>query len=74
MVESLLACENRFPRPTAGWSAETAFAIIKSPGWVAETAVGKEGSRGKITAILSDFQYSLPVLRFFGMFFAFLSS
>ena len=60
MVESLLACENRFPRPTAGWSAET--------------AVGKEGSRGKNTAILSDFQYSLPVLRFFGMFFAFLSS
>ena len=49
-----------FPVPTAGWSAET--------------AVGKEGSRGKITAILSDFQYSLPVLRFFGMFFAFLSS
>ena len=74
MVESLLACENRFPAlpPTA--SVETAFAIIKSPGWVAETAVGKEGSRGKITAILSDFQYSLPVLRFFGMFFAFLSS
>ena len=60
MVESLLACENRFPRPTAGWSAET--------------AVGKEDSRGKITAILSDFQYSLPVLLFFGMFFAFLSS
>lgn len=60
MVESLLACENRFPSlpPTVS----------------AETAVGKEGSRGKITAILSDFQYSLPVLRFFGMFFAFLSS
>ena len=74
MVESLLACENCFPRPTAGWSAETAFAIIKSPTASAETAVGKEGSRGKITAILSDFQYSLPVLRFFGMFFAFLSS
>ena len=74
MVESLLACENRFPAPPPTASAGTAFAIIKSPGWVAETAVGKEGSRGKITAILSDFQYSLPVLRFFGMFFAFLSS
>lgn len=60
MVESLLVWENRFP----------SLPPIAS----AETAVGKEGSRGKITAILSDFQYSLPVLRFFGMFFAFLSS
>ena len=60
MVESFLACENRFPSPP--------------PIASAETAVGKEDSRGKITAILSDFQYSLPVLRFFGMFFAFLSS
>ena len=70
MVESLLACENRFPRPAADCERRDGVCDYQ----IAGTAVGKEGSRGKITAILSDFQYSLPVLRFFGMFFAFLSS
>lgn len=74
MVESLLACENRFPRPAADCERRDGVCDYQIAGWVAGTAVGKEGSRGKITAILSDFQYSLPVLRFFGMFFAFLSS
>lgn len=63
-----------FPSPHRRLERRDGVCDYQIAGWSAGTAVGKEGSRGKITAILSDFLYSLPVLRFFGMFFAFLSS